>query len=241
MSFMRALATVAIGVAAAKGIEKYKKMGGMAGMEDMMKNASSAQAGMTDQIAAMADKMGIPGGGAGFKDMVAKFQNALPGMGTDAGQAGLGGLLASLQGAAAATGRQYDDMLGAMTRGTPVSNAMEENAKLMIRSIIMAAKADGEIDEGERKVILEQLQDASPEERKYVEDQLAAPVDYVALAKETGDHMKAQVYSASLMAIKADNPAEVAYLRHLSHAMGMSNDARDAIHAAMGLPPLPPA
>ncbi|WP_159089978.1 hypothetical protein [Ruegeria sp. Alg231-54] len=39
MSFMKALASVAVGFAAAKGMEKYKQMGGMAGLQDMMQGA----------------------------------------------------------------------------------------------------------------------------------------------------------------------------------------------------------
>ena len=35
MSFMRTLATVAVGFAAAKGVQKYTQMGGMAGMQGM--------------------------------------------------------------------------------------------------------------------------------------------------------------------------------------------------------------
>ena len=61
MSFMKTLASVAVGFAAAKGLEKYQKMGGMAGLQDMMQGAGGGL-GM-DQIGKMAEQFGLPGGG----------------------------------------------------------------------------------------------------------------------------------------------------------------------------------
>jgi uncharacterized membrane protein YebE (DUF533 family) len=245
MSFMKTLATVAAGFAAAKGMSKYKEMGGMAGLQDMMKSGGGAggmaggMGGMADQLGQMAEKMGIPGGAAAVKNMMNSFGGAGSAAGTEAGQAGLGGLLASMKGASAAGGKSLDDLFSAFGQNSPVSNAAEQNAKLMIRAIIQAAKADGEIDARERKMILDQLKESDPAERKFVEEQLAAPVDPVALARDTTETMAAQVYSTSLMAIRPNNQAEVAYLTQLSSALGLSKQARDEVHAAMGVPPLP--
>ena len=190
-------------------------------------------------MAQMAERMGIPGGSAKMREMIESFTKVAPGAGTEAGQAGLGGLIAAMQGAAATGGKAWDDMFDAMTKGTPVGQVAEDNAKLMIRAIIQAAKADGEIDAREREMILDQLKDADPAERAFVEKELAAPVDPMKLAQDTGEAMKAQVYSTSLMAIRPDNRAEVAYLRQLAQALGLSDHARDRVHAAMGVPPLP--
>lgn len=241
MSFMKTLATVAAGFAAAKGMQKYQQMGGMAGIQDAMKTGGGAggTGNMADQIGQMAEKMGIPGGAAAVKQMMNNFGNMIPAGKTDAGQAGLGGLLASMTGAAAAGGKGMDDLLGALGQNNPVSRAAEDNAKLMIRAIIQAAKADGEIDARERKMILDQLKDADAAERKFVEEQLGAPVDPAALARDTSETMAAQVYSTSLVAIRPNNPAEIAYLKQLSSALGLSPQARDQVHAAMGVPPLP--
>ena len=250
MSFMRTLATVAVGFAAAKGVQKYTQMGGMAGMQDRMKNTGGT-GGMADQLAQMADKMGIPGGSKAVKDLMASFN--MPGMGSmagmgagmggaaDAAAAGFGGLLSAIKGAATAGGQQMDEMMDGLFKNTPVSLAAENNAKLMIRAMIQAAKADGEIDKDEQKTIMDALKGAPKEEIDFVKAELTKPVDVMSLAKDAGEATKAQVYATSLMAIRVDNPNEVSYLRQLASALGMDDMARDKVHASMGVAPLPKA
>ncbi|MCA8880144.1 MAG: DUF533 domain-containing protein [Rhodobacteraceae bacterium] len=240
MSFMRTLATVAVGFAAAKGVQKYRQMGGMAGMQDMFSNAS-AQGGMADQLGQMADKMGIPGGSKAVKDMMASFGMGGPGGTNEAAAAGFGGLMSAFKGAATASGQQMDDMMSGMFKNTPVSLAAENNAKLMIRAMIQAAKADGEIDKDEQKTIMDALKGQPKEEVDFVKKELAAPVDVMSLANDATEATKAQVYATSLMAIRVDNSQEVSYLRQLATALGMDDAARDRVHAAMGVAPLPAA
>ena len=112
---------------------------------------------------------------------------------------------------------------------------MEENAKLMIRAMIQAAKVDGEIDADERARILEVLGDVDAEERAFVEAQMAAPVDPTALAADTSEQMKSQVYATSLMAVKLDSAPEAQYLDGLAQALGLSDATRARVHAAMGV------
>jgi uncharacterized membrane protein YebE (DUF533 family) len=146
----------------------------------------------------------------------------------------LGNLITSMSGAAATGSKHMADMIGAMTGGTPANAMMEENARLMIRAMIQAAKADGEIDAEERKTIMDHLGDASEEELAFVQAELEAPVDVMALAGATGEAMKAQVYSTSVMAIRPDNPAETLYLKQLADALGIDQATRDRLHAGMG-------
>jgi uncharacterized membrane protein YebE (DUF533 family) len=146
--------------------------------------------------------------------------------------------MAALRGAAQTGGAQTDQMMDAFLSGTPASTAMEENAKLMIRAMIQAAKADGEIDEEERAKILDQLGEVDAEERAFVEAELAAPLDPNGLAQQTTDAMKTQVYATSLMAIHLDNRAEASYLATLAQALGLDPATRDRLHDAMGVPPL---
>lgn len=234
MSFVRTLAGVAMGFAAAKGLDHYRKTGGLAGMQKQLEASGSS---MGAQLGAMAERMGIPGGADKVNEFIAKM-SAAPAAATEAGSAGLGGLLAAMKSTAETGGKMADDMIGAIFGGTPVALAQEESAKLMLRAMIQAAKADGEISDDERKTIMDQLGDANPEERAFVEAEMAKPLDPMALAKDTQESMKAQVYSTSLMTIRADNAAESSYLRGLSQALGLSDEARDRIHAGMGLPPL---
>ena len=90
MSFVRTLATLAIGFAAARGYTKYKDMGGMPGVKDAMKKAGEP-GGVVDQWGEQAEKMGIPGGSKTVREMYDRFGGA-----AEATEAGLGGLIASM-------------------------------------------------------------------------------------------------------------------------------------------------
>ncbi len=233
MSFVRTLATLAVGFAASKGYDKFKEMGGMAGMQEAMAS-NPALAGMTDQMGGMLEKMGVPGGADGLKAMVDQWTGASV-QATDAAAAGMGGLMAALGGSAAAGATQASHMIDAFTGNTNATDSMEENAKLMIRAMIQAAKADGEIDAGERDRILEHMGDLDAEERAFIEEELAKPVDVHALAADTGDAMKAQVYAMSLMAVKVDTTSEANYLNGLADALALSDETRARVHRSMGV------
>ncbi|NOC84178.1 DUF533 domain-containing protein [Ruegeria atlantica] len=234
MSFMKTLASVAIGFAAAKGMEKYQKMGGMAGLQDMMQGAGGGFG--ADQLGKMAEQFGLPGGASGLQDMMSKMGVG----GSTAGAAGLGGLLNAMQGAAKTANQHTGDMMETVFGGTPAGAAMEEQAKLMLRAMIQAAKADGELDEQEKEIILGELgDDVSEEERAFVQEQLNAPIDVMGLAADSGAPLKTQIYATSLAAIRLDNAREASYLRQLSTALGLSDAERDQIHTYMGAPTLP--
>jgi uncharacterized membrane protein YebE (DUF533 family) len=233
MSFVKTLATLAAGFAVAKGYEKYKDLGGMAGVREQMQE-NPAVVNATDQMGAMLEKAGVPGGGDNIRKMMDQWLGSTEQAG-QAAAAGLGGLMSAIAGATAGGADQAGQLMDALTGKTAVSSAMQDNAKLMIRAMIQAAKADGEIDMDERARILEQLGDIGPEERAFVEAEMAKPVDIQSLASETGDQMKSQVYAMSLMAIRVDKASEAAYLDGLATALGLSDEARAAIHRSMGL------
>ena len=235
MSFMKALASVAVGFAAAKGLDSYKKMGGMAGLQDMMQGAGGGF-GM-DQLTKMAEQFGMSGGASGLQDMMSKM--GMSGGGA-AGMAGLGGLMNAMQGAARTGSQQTAGMMEAVFKGTPAGAAMEEQAKLTLRAMIQAAKADGELDDQEKQTILGELgDDISDEERAFVQEQLEAPIDVMGLAADAGGPLKTQIYAMSLAAIRLDNEREASYLRQLSSALGLSDSQRDQIHSYMGVDKLP--
>lgn len=230
MSFVKTLATLAIGFAAARGYSKYRDMGGMPGVKDAVKKAGDP-GGLVDQWGDQAEKLGVPGGSRTVREIYDRFGGA-----AEAAEAGLGGLIASMTGAATAGGKMIGDMMEAVSGATPASALHEANAKLMIRAMIMAAKADGEIDAEERAKIMDHLKDASDEEIAFVEAALDAPLDVPALAQETGEAMREQIYATSLMAITVDSPAEQAYLAQLGTALGLTAEARAKVHASMGKP-----
>lgn len=234
MSFVRTLATLAVGFAAARGVQKYRELGGMEGVKGALRNAG-APGGMADQMGGYAERLGLPGGKDQVRDMFAKFGTQAASA-TEATEAGLANLVSSMSAAGAAGAKGLGDLFEATTAGTPVNAVMEEQAKLMIRAMIQAAKADGEIDATERAKIMDHLGDATPEELAFVNAELAAPVDAAALAASVGESAKAQVYSSALMAITVDTEPEKAYLRQLAAGLGLAPDKVAEIHAAMGKP-----
>lgn len=236
MSFIKTLATLAVGFAAAKGVQKFQQSGGLAGMKDALRGAGNP-GGMADQMGAMAEKLGLPGGSATVRDMMNRFGTGAAQV-TEQAEAGMGSLMAAMTGAASAGAKGMGDMLGAITGATPLGAVAEENAKLMIRAMIQAAKADGEIDAAERETILSHLKDASEDEIAYVKAELDAPVDIAGLAAAVGETAKAQVYSAALMAITVDTEAEKAYLQGLATALGLDAATVATIHAGAGKPAL---
>lgn len=205
MSFVRTLATLAAGFAAAKGFDKYRQMGGMKGVQDALKQ-NPQTAGIANQMETMLGKMG---GGAG-------------------------GLLGALGGMGAAASAQVTGMIDQMSGTTAATDAAEANARLMIRAMIQAARADGQIDDAERAVIMEHLADSTPEERAFVEAEMLAPVDPVALARDTGDLARGQVYSAAVMTVNPEGAAEAQFLSSLAQALGLDQATVAGIHATVG-------
>lgn len=269
MGLMGTLAKVAIGFAAAKGMEKMSQGGGLQGMmEQMSGGAQSGAGGLQDMMGSMMgggaaggagglqEMMGkMMGGGAagagGLQDMMSQMmgggaastdgadKGGLLGNLGGAGGAGLAGILAMAGGAAAMGGDGMKDMLGAFGQ-EKASDEMEQNAGVMLRAIIQAAKADGEIDADEQARIMETLgDDADGEDIAFVKAQLAAPVSVEGLAADIPNGMEAQVYAMSLMSIRVDTAAEVAYLTDLAGALRLPKTTLDMVHAQMGVPALP--
>ncbi len=233
MSFVKTLATLAVGFAAAKGLEKFSKTGGMAGMQDRLQHAGD-QGGMADQMGQMAEKMGIPGGAEMMRRMATQFGSTAA-TATAASQTGFQNMMGALSGMMGAGVGAATGMMNAIPGAAPAMAMGEENAKLMIRAMIQAAKADGEIDADERARIMDHLKDATDEEMDFVQAELDAPLDPAALATSAGETMKAQVYAAALMAIKVDTPAESDFLAKLAEGLGLDAAARDAVHTQMGV------
>ena len=232
MSFVRTLATLAVGYAAAKGMDKFKDMGGMAGVKDKM--GDNPMEAMTGPLGDMMEKMGVPGGASGLNEMMSKF-GGMAGSAGDQAAAGLGGLMSAFAGAGAAGATGMAGMMDAMTGTTLATDTIEDNAKLMIRAMIQAAKADGEIDAEERAKLLEHMKDLDAEELAFVEAELAAPVDVHALAADARGQGASQIYAMSVMAVRVDNPAEAQYLNALAAALGLSDTERARIHSTMGV------
>ncbi len=117
--------------------------------------------------------------------------------------------------------------------------AATEMALLTIRAMISAAKADGEIDAAERERIAGKLatNGGTAEEQAFLAAEMERPLDIEALASAAATpEVAVQVYSASLMAIEADTPAETSYLARLAAALKLDAATVASVHATLGVP-----
>lgn len=112
----------------------------------------------------------------------------------------------------------------------------QAHAILLLRAMIAAAKADGEVDPDERKRIVEGLRAAGAEDeaQRFVEEELAKPVDLYAITSEVRDVATArEVYLASLAAIRVDTEAERRYLDSLALRLGLDRAAVDELEGKL--------
>ncbi|HEX7038319.1 MAG TPA: tellurite resistance TerB family protein [Pseudomonadales bacterium] len=94
----------------------------------------------------------------------------------------------------------------------------------ILQAIIMAARADGHIDQGERTQLSEQMNalGADEELRTWMKQQLDAPLDAEALARQADSPQAArEMYLASLAIVDEQNPMERAWLEQLAQALGI--------------------
>lgn len=101
----------------------------------------------------------------------------------------------------------------------------EDKALLLLRAMITAANADGQITSDERSRILSQAEDA--DDRRTLERELAAPRPLEELLGQVRDRETAEeFYLSSRMAVDADTGANRAYLDRLRARLGLAE--RDA-------------
>lgn len=114
----------------------------------------------------------------------------------------------------------------------------DASAELLLRAMINAAKADGQIDGTEMNNILSKLDEAgaSQETKDFVLAEMRRPLDLDSLvAGVTSPGLAAAVYAASTMAIKVDTPAEQNYLSQLASRLGISSGVRTSLDTSLGI------
>ncbi|WP_416356386.1 tellurite resistance TerB family protein [Aureimonas phyllosphaerae] len=103
----------------------------------------------------------------------------------------------------------------------------ERRARLLLSAMIAAAKADGYIDRAEEEAIFGRIDDVDldPEEKGLLMDEMRRPLSIDQIAAEVRDRETAiEVYTASVLAIDADHPAERAYLDYLAARLDLAPD-----------------
>jgi uncharacterized membrane protein YebE (DUF533 family) len=240
MSLVGTLGKVAIGMIAARGIGKMMGGGstgssGLGGLLGSVMGGSSGGAG--DML------RGLMGGGGQQSGGLGSILSGMLG-GQQAGaqsSGGLGGLLDSLGGGSTGGGLGAllnQTLSGASADEIEATPDQEKQAELMLRAMIAAAKADGEIDAEERRKLTEHLGDVSPEELELVKREMASQTSLEDLIAEVPEGMEQQIYLMSLLAIDLDHQAEAAYLDRLAKGLNISPQQANAIHEQLGVPAL---
>jgi len=180
------------------------------------------------------------------------------------GSGGLGGMLGGLMGgnkdaSSGSQGGGMGDLLGGLMGGNAQSKpdnglgsllndalsgkqitptpTQEEQAQVLLKAMINAAKSDGHMDEEEQAKIVKHIGDVTPEEIELVKHEMAAPLDLQGvIASAKG--MEPEVYLMSLMAINLDSSEEAHYLDQLAKGLGISQEAVNDFHERVGAPKL---
>ena len=238
MSLLKTLAKVAIGIAVTKGVGSILKKGGSSG------STSSRGGGLGDILEQLggAQRGGQSGTGGSLGDLI----GGMAGQGRRASDNSLGDIFGDFLGDAP-TSTNSNESFGDLFNQSlekedepeaPPSAQQEAVAALMLRAMIQAMKSDGKIDGAEEEKLMEHLGDISLQERQFVNQELANPVDIKDLARQTPRGLEPQVYLMSLMAIDLDKQAEAQYLHDLATAMGLEREEVNAIHDHIDVPHL---
>ena len=259
MSLVGTLGKLAVGALVAKGVGKVIQnkmgagaaggatpinkgdglgglLGGAGGMGELL--GGNRQTGATQGGASQTGGSGLPGGLGGLGEL----------LGGAAGGGGLGGLLESLGGAAGggqssgSGAPNLGDLLNSVLKGgAPVAEPTPEQndqAGVLLKAMLTAAKCDGQIDEAEQKKIMDNVSDVTAEDMAFIKKEIAAPVDVQGLIRSVPRGMEQQVYLMSLMAIDLDSKAEADYLDSMAKGLGISEQASNQIHQQLGVPTL---
>lgn len=181
---------------------------------------------------------------------LAALAGALLGGGRGASRGALGGGLLAVLGSLAYSalqsrgqGAAADTMPPPLGLAEPQTaedeQALNDVATLVVRAMINAAKADGEIDASEAQRIVEKLGEdgAGAEARAFLEAEMQKPADTAALVNAVAGRadVAIQVYAASLLAIEVDTAAEAEYLRSLAASLGLDAATVEQIHQTLGV------
>ena len=119
------------------------------------------------------------------------------------------------------------------------STEQDEAAQTLVQVMIAAAQADGEITAAERQRILDELTQAGAdeEERAFLQRELDKPLDLEAVFSRVRDlQMAEEAYTASLLTIEVDTPAEQQYLAYLATRLNLGAETVAQLHERFDAP-----
>ena len=251
MSLMGTLAKVAVGAMVAKGVSGAMRGGGAGGGLGGLLGGALGKAGGAGGLGGLLG--GQQGGqqqGGGLAGGLGGLLSGQQGGQTGAAAGGLGGLLESLGGAQGGVqGGQAEQAPQQGGFGDLFNNALagqepqpdpaaEQQAEVMLRAMLMAARADGQIDAAEQEKITGNLGEIGDEEANFIREEMANPTSLEAFIPTIPQGMEQQVYLMSLLAIDLDTQEEAQYLDKLAKSLNIDQATSNAIHAKVCAPAL---
>jgi hypothetical protein len=113
----------------------------------------------------------------------------------------------------------------------------QEEALVLVRAMINAAKADGKLDQQEQQAILSRVPN-DDETIAFLRQEFAQPLDLREFVWSVPLGLEVQVYTMSVATIQVDNRLEVQYLQELAHGLRLDPELCNQIHAKIGVPPI---
>ena len=143
---------------------------------------------------------------------------------------GLGGMLGNLLG-----GGKKDPRAN-MTQGQ--LDDLDDDATLLLRAMINAAKADGKIDDEEVQNIIGRLGDLDEQEKAFLQSEFSAPLDLKGFCETVPEDLNEEVYAFSAMGMRLDTNQEAQYLGAVAQELGLKGEVCNAIHEKLGIQPI---
>ena len=170
-------------------------------------------------LGALAGLLGGGGGGGGAGGLGA-LAGLLGGGGGAAGGGGLGSVLGALAGGQQAQPQQSD----------------QDEATLLVRAMVNAAKADGQVDKSEIQNIVGKLGEVDRAEAEFLKRELEAPLDLAGFVRSVPRDKAQQVYAFSLMGMRLDTQQEAQYLGAVAQGLNLDPNVCNQIHNQLGAP-----
>ena len=203
------------------------------------KETQASSGGIGDLLGGLLDNKAASGAvGAILGSLLGGGSGAVKGA---VGGGGLG-MLASLAMAALKNAGQApsgeSNLLKELAKPVEEQN-LEDDAQLIVKAMINAAKADGKIDKSEIDKIIGKLDDdgLDQKEKDFFIEEANKPMDMEAVVSSAANKpdMAAQIYAASMLAIEVDTAAEQRYMRNLASGLGLDAQVVAYINRTMGV------
>ena len=107
----------------------------------------------------------------------------------------------------------------------------------LLRAMVTAANADGNVDAAERALLMQHARDAgfASEDLDGLDREIRNPLSLEQLIVQTPSGLNEEVYVAAMIAIDADNPNEHQFLEALSAGLKLDADAQARVRLQLGI------